>query len=275
VGDERETRRGNGAQQTIENDRPENQGGISLPQNGNTEEDAETRPVFGNSKEEAFGDVLKRIGQAEEKQSKLIDVSPVDALLTIGRRWTKGGHDRVYFDAKMLGLEVSRYNSGNISGANIDGKVISHAAAGRLLNDKCYYDLKKGEIGFAGNGELYERFKDKIDAAVATYEAAKSNVTEKGAAAENVSADDELTWAKIAANKITENVTAEKIDAAIKEEEKKLTEALRRSSRRLNANPMFDPDIYVPALKLGALYIRKGFNTFSKWSMQMVCCDKL
>ena len=49
-------------------------------------------------------------------------------------RWTKklpNGHimDRLYIDLKYLGLELTRYKSGNISSAKFNGETISNSEA--------------------------------------------------------------------------------------------------------------------------------------------------
>ena len=63
-------------------------------------------------------------------------------------RWTKYGKDRIYlrnFLKENSGLEIERYNSGNISSAKLNGEKISNSMAGILLNciDKAYYDIQK------------------------------------------------------------------------------------------------------------------------------------
>lgn len=67
-----------------------------------------------------------------------------------GRRWTKHGHDRVYFNnwPELIGLEINRYKTGNISSAVLDGELISNRQAGLLLNmiNKVYWDIKAGHL---------------------------------------------------------------------------------------------------------------------------------
>lgn len=69
----------------------------------------------------------------------------IDTMIAIGgSRWTKGQYDRVYLNdwAAFAGIEVSRYNTGNISSANFDGEPIANGRAGELLGkiSKVYYD---------------------------------------------------------------------------------------------------------------------------------------
>lgn len=73
----------------------------------------------------------------------------IERLLQGGaKRWTKYGKDRIYlrdFLKENSGLEIERYNSGNISSAKLNGEKISNSMAGILLNciDKAYYDIEK------------------------------------------------------------------------------------------------------------------------------------
>lgn len=66
-------------------------------------------------------------------------------------RWTKYGKDRIYlrkFLEANIDLKISRYNTGNISHAVLDGEEISHTFGGNILAnmDKAYYDVEKGNI---------------------------------------------------------------------------------------------------------------------------------
>ena len=75
-----------------------------------------------------------------------------------GKRWTKGGKDRVYFDAEEIasaaGLRYSTYNSGNISSATYGGSAISNSVAKRILGgmpQSVWFDL--GERVFYRRGD--------------------------------------------------------------------------------------------------------------------------
>lgn len=72
----------------------------------------------------------------------------VEVAEQLGRRWTKGQMDRIYFDLDKIGvLEVSRYGSGNISSAAwCDGESISNTKAARLLSTKIWMDATTGAI---------------------------------------------------------------------------------------------------------------------------------
>ena len=63
-----------------------------------------------------------------------------------GTRWSKYGKDRIYFDAKTLGLEVERYGTGSVRSAEWQGESISNADARRLLGSKVYVDCADGTL---------------------------------------------------------------------------------------------------------------------------------
>ena len=71
-------------------------------------------------------------------------------------RWTKGNHDRLYINAEQLGLEVTRYKSGNVKSATWQGERISNADANRLMASKVYIDIKTGELHVTTNFNDYE-----------------------------------------------------------------------------------------------------------------------
>lgn len=78
----------------------------------------------------------------------------IDELTKLGfNRWTKGTMDRLYINAYTLGLEVTRYRTGNISGAKFDGEEISHAEGYRMLAAKTYIDIKTGNV-YSDNNQL-------------------------------------------------------------------------------------------------------------------------
>lgn len=67
-----------------------------------------------------------------------------------GNRWTKNGHDRVYFNnwAEFAGLAVGRYNTGNICSASYRGESVANRQAGLTLGaiDKFWYDAADGKF---------------------------------------------------------------------------------------------------------------------------------
>jgi len=64
-----------------------------------------------------------------------------------GKYWEKNGMHRIYFNnvTEIIGLNVSRYNTGNISSASINGQRLSNSRAGEIFNQcrdsKFWYDL--------------------------------------------------------------------------------------------------------------------------------------
>lgn len=76
----------------------------------------------------------------------------VKALVAVGgARWQKGAMDRVYFNnlSEWYGLKTSRYNTGNISSATLDGKGISNGLAREIditmSTGKVWFDVPTGK----------------------------------------------------------------------------------------------------------------------------------
>lgn len=64
-----------------------------------------------------------------------------------GSEWIKGDMHRIYFNdlPGLYGLSVSKYNTGNISSASLNGEGISNSKAYKLidrLSGKLWYDAK-------------------------------------------------------------------------------------------------------------------------------------
>lgn len=88
-----------------------------------------------------------------------------------GRRWIKGGHDRIYFNnwPELIGLEINRYKTGNISCAFLDGELISNRQAGLLLNmiNKVYWDIQAGHLCIQwASGESRIMTRDELKQAI-------------------------------------------------------------------------------------------------------------
>ncbi|GHG15265.1 helix-turn-helix domain-containing protein [Streptomyces filamentosus] len=84
-----------------------------------------------------------------------------------GRRWQKNGMDRVYLNAfeTVPGLELSHYKSGSISGASLDGNLISNAEGARLATavDKVYFDAADSKVHIKwGWGRPRDLSRDQI-----------------------------------------------------------------------------------------------------------------
>jgi hypothetical protein len=73
-----------------------------------------------------------------------------------GSRWTKNGMDRVYLNdwTQCAGIEVSHYNSGNVSGAWINGRGIANGRIGAILGavDKVYFDTADNKLHVKHHG---------------------------------------------------------------------------------------------------------------------------
>ena len=70
-----------------------------------------------------------------------------------GSLWEKGAMRRVYFNnlPAWYGLEVERYNTGNICSARLDGEPISNGKASKLFT---YFDLAK--VWYDVNADRFE-----------------------------------------------------------------------------------------------------------------------
>jgi len=89
-----------------------------------------------------------------------------------GKLWEKGDMKRVYFNdlPSLLGLETSRYKTGNISAASLNSSPISNSEARRIQNAlydcKVWYDVNKDEIigksPTQGKNKILEDLIDKI-----------------------------------------------------------------------------------------------------------------
>lgn len=77
-------------------------------------------------------------------------------------RWTKGNMDRLYIDPDKLGLELSFYNSGNISSAWFDGEKISNSIARQLGFIKLWIDVKTGEVATKGGSWKLDEYVKKM-----------------------------------------------------------------------------------------------------------------
>jgi hypothetical protein len=61
--------------------------------------------------------------------------------------WEKYNKRRLYLDfAKIINLEVDRYNTENISSAFLDGEKISNSKAYKYLQGKAYIDLNTNKL---------------------------------------------------------------------------------------------------------------------------------
>lgn len=82
-------------------------------------------------------------------------------------RWTKGEHDRLYLNeaaAKLIGLEISYYNTGNISYAKLDGEKISNRRAGELSAvTSIYININTGKMAGRVSDHQIAMIREKLD----------------------------------------------------------------------------------------------------------------
>lgn len=75
-----------------------------------------------------------------------------EKINAIGKIWEKAGYRRLYVRLdvamRLIGLDVSYYRTGNISGATLKGELISNRYAGRIIASlkNCYYDLNAKKL---------------------------------------------------------------------------------------------------------------------------------
>jgi hypothetical protein len=114
---------------------------------------------------------------------KTAELTAENLIAVGGNRWTKGAYDRVYFDTadvlRFAGLEVTRYNTGNISTAVWRGEFISNSQAGKLLGsiDKFWFDLTDGSFWHRG-GYSESRVATRDEIVTAAIAAIKTAITE-------------------------------------------------------------------------------------------------
>lgn len=104
----------------------------------------------------------------------------IETLTKIGgREWIKDDMRRVYFNvdlaAELIGLSVTRYNTGNISAAKLNGEKISNSKARKILGElefgKVWYDVNSGEFHTRGMPNWGAAVIEAIKARVAETEA--------------------------------------------------------------------------------------------------------
>ena len=76
----------------------------------------------------------------------------VEDLMAMGaKRWQKAGYDRLYLNnagLKLAGLEISRYNTGNVSSAKLNGEKVSNTKGSNMASivERAYIDLTTGKL---------------------------------------------------------------------------------------------------------------------------------
>lgn len=106
------------------------------------------------------------------------------------KRWTKGEHDRLYANVEDFGLELHHYNSGNISGATLNGEKISNSYGAEIKrNTSIYLNVNGGELYLTdrANDEIVANVKAAI--AEAEEEVAAEEATQEPAETKNTVAE--------------------------------------------------------------------------------------
>ncbi|MFB7222420.1 hypothetical protein [Streptomyces sp. NPDC056227] len=85
---------------------------------------------------------------ARKAKNVVLTVANIKAIG--GNEWIRGSYHRVYLNdwTEFAGIEVSRYNTGNISSASIGGRGIANGRAHDLLGtvSKVYFDATDGHL---------------------------------------------------------------------------------------------------------------------------------
>lgn len=125
----------------------------------------ETAPKAEQPKE------TKPTEQPKEKAASGFTDDEIKTLTDRGfNRWTKklpNGKvmDRLYIKPEYLGLELTRYKSGNISSAKFNGETISNSEARRIEGTKCYVDVTTKEV-VCDREDLKQAIQEVIDDAL-------------------------------------------------------------------------------------------------------------
>jgi len=98
------------------------------------------------------------------------DLSKENLVKIGGNLWENYGHSRVYFGwerlSELLGLDIGRYKTGNVSSATRNGESISNSEAKRILNalgeSKFHYDLKTNKFTAYLDNKYFDPLIDAI-----------------------------------------------------------------------------------------------------------------
>ena len=85
-----------------------------------------------------------------------------------GTAWESNGKSRVYLNnwLELAGVSVTRYGTGNVSGASLDGKKISNAKASELGNVKVFWDCNSDELICQGEARMLDDIIPNLKAAI-------------------------------------------------------------------------------------------------------------
>lgn len=112
-------------------------------------------------------------------------------------RWTKklpNGKvmDRLYIKPEDLGLELTRYKSGNISSATFNGETISNSEARRIESTKCYVDVATKKV-VCDREDLKQAAQEVVDNVLSKEKPQVLAQAETKKAAQKDSVQEELT----------------------------------------------------------------------------------
>lgn len=94
---------------------------------------------------------------------------PLDTLLLAGGKlWESGPRRRVYFNnlTGLIGLTVTRFGTGNVSHATLDGEIYANGRATELIDAlacaKLWYDLTDNLWRLRGHGATRDHSAEEI-----------------------------------------------------------------------------------------------------------------
>lgn len=78
----------------------------------------------------------------------------LEEALKIGDEWKNEKFHRIYFNGKSfyevlemeIGLSITRYGTGNISSASLNGEKISNGKAFKMIPRKIYFDVNSNKV---------------------------------------------------------------------------------------------------------------------------------
>ena len=152
----------------------------------------ETAPKAEQPKE------TKPTEQPKEKAAGGFTDDEIKTLTDRGfNRWTKKSPngkvmDRLYIDPEYLGLELTRYKSGNISSAKFNGETISNSEARRIEGTKCYVDIATKEV-VCDREDLKQAAQEVVDNVLSKEKPQVLAQAETKKAAQKDSVQEELT----------------------------------------------------------------------------------
>ena len=111
---------------------------------------------FGGKAAQYISEALRIAWREVKAESKKV-IDRIADLEALGfKRWTKNSMDRLYIDARNLGLVCHYYKTGNVSGAWFDGEEVSNSEGRRMLSAKTFIDIKTEKV-YSTNRTLAEK----------------------------------------------------------------------------------------------------------------------